>query len=85
MIVVEPDEVDGGFVAEAPHVPGALAQGETEQEAVENLGDAVSAIAQAQMDEQSRPAHTDVSSDEFQRLRLVDGPTPSAAAERKES
>ncbi len=52
LINVEPDEVDGGFIAETPDVPGAMAQGETEQEAVENLGDAISAIVQAKMDEQ---------------------------------
>lgn len=58
-INVQPDEVDGGFIAETPDVPGAMAQGETEQEAVENLGDALSAIVQAKMDEQFRATDPD--------------------------
>jgi predicted RNase H-like HicB family nuclease len=51
-INVEPDEVDGGYVAETPDLPGAMAQGDTEKEALENLGDAIAAIVQAKMDEQ---------------------------------
>lgn len=54
LIQVEPDELDGGFVAETQDVPGAMAQGDTEEEAVENLGDALAAIVQAKMDEQFR-------------------------------
>lgn len=59
LINVEPDEVDGGFVAETPDVPGAMAQGDSEQEAVENLGDALAAIVQAKMDEQFRATDSD--------------------------
>jgi predicted RNase H-like HicB family nuclease len=59
LINVEPDEIDGGFIAETPDVPGAMAQGDTEQEAVANLGDALAAIVQAKMEEQFRPADAD--------------------------
>jgi len=59
LINVEPDQIDGGFIAETPDVPGAMAQGETEQEAVENLGDAIAAIVQAKMDEQFRATDAD--------------------------
>ncbi|HEX3435071.1 MAG TPA: type II toxin-antitoxin system HicB family antitoxin [Solirubrobacteraceae bacterium] len=52
LIQVEQDELDGGFIAETPDVPGAMAQGETEKEAVENLGDAIASIVQAKLDEQ---------------------------------
>src|ERR1700733_8007674 len=41
---VEPDELDGGFIAECEDVPGAMSQGETEQEALQNLIDAVQAV-----------------------------------------
>lgn len=59
LINVEPDDLDGGFIAETPDVPGAMAQGDTEQEAVENLGDALAAIVQAKMDEQFRATDSD--------------------------
>jgi predicted RNase H-like HicB family nuclease len=36
-IVVEPDEIDGGFVAECLEVPGAMSQGETKEEALKGL------------------------------------------------
>jgi predicted RNase H-like HicB family nuclease len=42
--VVEPDDLDGGFVAECPQLPGAMAQGETEQEALAALGEVVEGI-----------------------------------------
>jgi predicted RNase H-like HicB family nuclease len=54
---VEPDELDGGFVAECPTIPGAMSQGETEEEAVEGLIDAVQSIVAAKMQENFREAH----------------------------
>lgn len=35
--MVEPDRIDGGFIAECPDPPGAMSQAETEREAVESL------------------------------------------------
>lgn len=46
-----PDEVDGGFVAECLDVPGAMSQGETPAEALENLIDAVQGVVAAMTDE----------------------------------
>jgi predicted RNase H-like HicB family nuclease len=46
-IKVEPDEIDGGFVAECLDVPGAMAQGETEEEALEALSEALQDIVEA--------------------------------------
>lgn len=37
---VSQDE-DGMFIAECPSVPGCVSQGETEKEAISNIGDAV--------------------------------------------
>jgi predicted RNase H-like HicB family nuclease len=51
-MVVEEDEIDGGFIAEAPDVPGAMAQGDTPREALENLIDAVQGVLAAKMEEQ---------------------------------
>jgi predicted RNase H-like HicB family nuclease len=51
---VTPDEIDGGFVAECLDLPGAVAQGETKSEALENLVDAVQGVVAAKMDESVR-------------------------------
>jgi predicted RNase H-like HicB family nuclease len=49
-ISVIADELDGGFIAECANVPGAMSQGETKEEALENLIDAVQGIVAAQME-----------------------------------
>ena len=40
-IVLRPDEIDGGFIAECPEIPGCLSEGATEEEAVSNLREAI--------------------------------------------
>lgn len=50
-ISVDPDECDGGFVAWCAEVPGAMGQGDTEEEAARDLLDAVSAIAEVRLAE----------------------------------
>lgn len=37
VIVAEPDELDGGWVAYVPDLPGCVAQGETEEEALDEV------------------------------------------------
>lgn len=49
-IEVEADQLDGGFIAECPDVPGAIAQGETEKEAVEGLIDAINAVVEVKIE-----------------------------------
>ncbi len=39
--VLEPDRQDGGFTASCKEIPAAVSQGETAEEAPENLADAV--------------------------------------------
>lgn len=46
--VVE-DDLDGGFVAECAELPGCVAQGETAEEALENLADAAADVIAARM------------------------------------
>lgn len=53
-VAVEPDTVDGGFVAECIDVPGAASQGETEEEALENLIDAVQGVVAIGMEQHFR-------------------------------
>ena len=40
VITIEQDE-DGVFVVECPSIPGCVSQGKTEQEALENIEDAI--------------------------------------------
>ncbi len=49
-VELEPDPIDGGFVAECPDVPGAVAQGETEKEAIENLIDAINGVLEVRVE-----------------------------------
>jgi len=40
-VMLRPDEIDGGFVVECPDIPGCISQGETIQEALANIGEAI--------------------------------------------
>ena len=40
-VTLEPDVVDGGFVAECPGLPGCVTDGETQEEAAANMRDAI--------------------------------------------
>ncbi|SRR5581483_3621029 len=47
---VEPDEVDGGYVAACLNLPGCISQGESVEEALDNLGDAIAGVLSARME-----------------------------------
>ncbi|QDU54621.1 type II toxin-antitoxin system HicB family antitoxin [Aeoliella mucimassa] len=40
-VVLYPDHEDGGWVAEVPSLPGCISQGETREEALLNIRDAI--------------------------------------------
>ncbi len=40
-IILRPDEIDGGFIAECPEIPGCLSEGATEDEAMANIREAI--------------------------------------------
>jgi predicted RNase H-like HicB family nuclease len=40
-VVMRPDREDGGFNVSCPALPGCHSQGDTEQEAIENIRDAI--------------------------------------------
>jgi predicted RNase H-like HicB family nuclease len=40
-VLIEPDLVDGGFIAECPALPGCVTDGETKEEALRNMRDAI--------------------------------------------
>jgi predicted RNase H-like HicB family nuclease len=49
---VREDHLDGGWVAECPDLPGCFSQGETREEALYNLSDAVAGIVSLRMEQQ---------------------------------
>jgi antitoxin HicB len=40
-VILYPDHEDGGWVAEVPSLPGCISQGDTREEALENVRDAI--------------------------------------------
>ena len=40
-VVLHPDAEDGGWVAEVPSLPGCVSQGETKEEALRNIREAI--------------------------------------------
>lgn len=54
-LIIEPDELDGGFIAECAEVTGAAGQGETEQEAIQDLMEAINAIVEVRLREEHPP------------------------------
>ena len=40
-VVLHPDAEDGGWVAEVPSLPGCISQGETREEALRNIREAI--------------------------------------------
>ena len=41
-VIIEKDEEEGGFLVTCPLLKGCVSQGETEEEALENIKDAIS-------------------------------------------
>ena len=40
-VILRPDLEDGGFIVSCPALPGCHSQGDTEEEAIENIKDAI--------------------------------------------
>lgn len=49
---VGPATLDGGWVAECPELPGCFSQGETREEALSNLSDAVAGVISLRLEQQ---------------------------------
>jgi predicted RNase H-like HicB family nuclease len=58
-VTVDEDPLDGGFVAACRELPGCVSQGETEEEAVHNLAEAIIGVVEARMQRHLRtqPLH----------------------------
>ena len=54
-VIAEPDPEDGGYVIECPSIPGCMSQGETREEAVEMIKDAITACLEV-IEERKRAA-----------------------------
>lgn len=46
-VIIYPDREDGGFVCEVPSLPGCVSQGDTRDEALQNVRAAIEAWAAA--------------------------------------
>jgi len=46
-VVIEPDLESGGYVAECPELPGCVSQGETVDEALRNIKEAIEAYLES--------------------------------------
>lgn len=49
---LEPDELDGGWIAECVDLPGCISEGETEAEALANISDAIGEVIAVRMEQQ---------------------------------
>lgn len=53
-VILTPDLEDGGFVAECPAIPGCISEGDTVEEAIINIRDAIEGCL-AVLREQGQP------------------------------
>ena len=58
-IDVRPDELDGGFVAEVISMPGVMSEGETREEAIDNVIEAWAEVVATRLAQQSRERPAD--------------------------
>jgi len=69
-IKIEPDELDGGFVAECVEFPGAMGQGETEDEALRDAVDAITAVLEVKMQDQLESPNFEIPSPNVKIRRI---------------
>jgi len=51
-IEIKEDELDGGFVASCLELPGCMSQGETREEALHNIIDAIGGVLETRLEDQ---------------------------------
>lgn len=56
---VREDPLDGGWVAECVDLPGCFSQGDTKEEALYNISDAIAGVISLRMDEQLSAAQAE--------------------------
>jgi predicted RNase H-like HicB family nuclease len=70
-VVLERDDLDGGWVAECLELPGCVAQGESEREVISNIIDAVAAVIAIRMEDQVCSGQTVTGAGDRRRLALT--------------
>ena len=58
-VVLEPDQEDSGYVAHCPALPGCCSQGDTKEEALENIKEAIEAYIES-LQKDSLPVPDDI-------------------------
>ena len=68
-VILTPDDEDGGFVIESPTMPGCVSQGETVEEALANVRDAIEGWVQVQR-EHGHPVYFE-ETDTYRRVEVT--------------
>jgi predicted RNase H-like HicB family nuclease len=72
-VQVTPDELDGGYVVECLNLPGCVSEGETVEEALDNLADAIAGVMITRFEERLPPT-TSVSAERCERASTITVP-----------
>jgi antitoxin HicB len=67
-VVLEPDQEDGGFVAHCPALPGCFSQGDSREEAMGNIKEAIEAYIES-LQKDSLPIPDDIKP-EIMKVRI---------------
>ena len=70
-ITLQRDHLDGGYIAECVDLPGCMSQGETQQEAFENILEAITEVLGVRLERSSLPPITDPSESDDSRKVAV--------------
>ena len=81
-VQIEEDELDGGYIAECVELPGCLAQGETEEEALENIIDVIPAFLEAKMQRHLKTQTFEFESFETTATKIGNGDGPKRPRRR---
>jgi predicted RNase H-like HicB family nuclease len=68
---VKEDTLDGGWIAECLDLPGCFSQGETRDEALDNLSDAIGGIISLRMEQQLSATPSESDDDEVFKVAVA--------------
>ena len=69
-VVLEKDEEVGGYVVSCPSLPGCYSQGETIEEALENIKEAIQACIESLAEDEIKPYLTKPSTQIIEKRRI---------------
>ena len=70
-VTIQRDHLDGGYVAECVDLPGCVSQGETQEEAFENILEAITEVLGVRLERPLPPITDPSESDESRRVALT--------------